>query len=106
MRLGRLLTAHIVFWASSTFALAVQAESPIEETVQYALEHLTSGISTASLIEGTQVTVVPTRTWKSITGHYCRRYEFTITEPGSNPDHGEQTRCRDGDGLWKKVTED
>ena len=39
---GRKFVAHIVFWASSTFALAVQAETPLEETVQYALEHLTT----------------------------------------------------------------
>ena len=105
MRPGRLFAAHIVFWASSTFALAVHAETPYEEAVQYALEHLTSGISTASLIKGTEVTVMPTRTWKSVTGHYCRRYEITVTEPGADPDHGERTRCRDGDGVWKKVTE-
>jgi surface antigen len=106
MRPGRLLAAHIVFWASGTFALAVQADTPFEETVQYALEHLTSGISAASMIQGTQVTVVPTRTWKSVTGHYCRRYEITVTEPGAAPDHGERTRCRDGDGVWKQVRED
>ncbi len=105
MRPGRLIAAHIVFWASSTFALTVQAETPYEEAVQYALEHLTSGISTASLIKGTQVTVMPTRTWKSVTGHYCRRYEITVTEPGADPDHGEWTRCRDGDGVWKQVKE-
>ncbi len=105
MRSGRLLAAHIVFWASSTFALAVQAETPFEVTVQYALEHLTSGISTASLINGTQVTVMPTRTWKSVSGHYCRRYEITVTAPGADPDHDEWTRCRDGDGVWKKVEE-
>ena len=105
MRSGGKLAAHIVFWASSTFALAVQAETPIEETVQYALENLTSGTSTAALIDGTEVTVMPTRTWKSVSGHYCRRYEITITEPGADPDHGEWTRCRDGDGVWQMVKE-
>ena len=105
MRPGRLFAAHIVFWASSTFALAVQAETPFEEAVQYALENLTSGISTVSLIEGTEVTVMPTRTWKSVTGHYCRRYEITVTEPGSDPDRREWTRCRDSDGIWRKITE-
>ncbi len=105
MRSGRLIAAHIVFWASSTFALTVQAETPFEETVQYALEHLTSGISTAALIKDTQVTVMPTRTWKSVTGHYCRRYEITVRELDADPDHGEWTRCRDGEGVWKIVKE-
>ena len=100
---GRRFAAHIVFWASSTFALAVQAETPFEETVQYALEHLTSGSSTAALIEGTEVTVMPTRTWKSVTGHYCRQYDITVTEPGGDPSRGELIRCRDTDGVWKKV---
>ena len=86
---GRFLVAHIVFWASIAFAPAVQAETPFEETVQYALENLTSGISTASMIEGTEVTVTPTRTWKSVSGHYCRRYEITVTEPGADPDRDE-----------------
>ena len=105
MRVGRILAAAVVSCLSSVFALAAQAETPYEEAVQYALEHLTSGISTASLIQGTQVTVRPTRTWKSVSGHYCRRYEITVTEPGADPDRAEWTRCRDGDGIWKKVKE-
>ncbi|MHA1555047.1 MAG: hypothetical protein ACTSU0_11630 [Alphaproteobacteria bacterium] len=105
MRPGRLIAAHIVFWASSTFALAVQADTPLEEAVQYALEHLTSGIPTASVIRGTEVTVMPTRTWKSVSGHYCRRYEVTITEPGAATDHRERTRCRDSNGVWQKVVD-
>ena len=106
MRVDRLLAAAVVSCLSSVFALAAQAETPYEEAVQYALEHLTSGISAASLIKGTQVTVMPTRTWKSVTGHYCRRYEIIVTEPGADPNHGESTRCRDGDGIWKIVMED
>ena len=106
MRPGTQFAAHIVFWASSAFALAVQAETPYEETVQYALEHLTSGVSTAALIDGTQILVMPTRTWKSVSGHYCRRYEVTVTEPNEDPNHGEWTRCRDSDGVWKKVKDD
>ncbi|MFQ5566971.1 MAG: hypothetical protein ACE5EU_11480, partial [Paracoccaceae bacterium] len=76
MRSGKPIAALIVFWASSIIAPAVQAETPFEETVQYALEHLTSGISTASMVKGTEVTVTPIRTWKSVSGHYCRRYEI------------------------------
>ncbi len=105
MRIGRLLAAAVVSCLASVFALPAQAETPLEGTVQYALENLTSGRSTAALIDGTQVTVMPTRTWKSVTGHYCRRYEIIVTEPGADPNHGEWTRCRDADGTWKKVKE-
>ena len=103
MSLSKKIAAPIIFWVLSTYPLVVQAETLFEETVQYALEHLTSGNSTSSLIAGTQVTVMPTRTWKSITGHYCRKYEITVTIPGSDSDHGEWTRCRDNDGIWKKI---
>ena len=103
MNLGKLAAAHIIFWVLSTYPLVVQAETLYEQTVQYALEHLTSGISTFSEIAGTQVPVMPIRTWKSVTGHYCRKYEISVTKPGSDSDHGEWTRCRDNDGIWKKI---
>ena len=106
MRPGRLIAILVALWVSSTLAFAARAETPYEAAVQYALEHLTSGISTASRVNGIEVTVMPMRTWKSVSGHYCRRYEITITKPGADPDHGEWTRCRDGDGAWKKVRED
>ena len=105
MRPGRLIAILIALWISITFALAALADTPYEAAVQYALEHLTSGISTASMFQGTEVTVMPVRTWKSVSGHYCRRYEITITKPASAPDRTESTRCRDGNGIWKKVKE-
>lgn len=106
MKLGRLFAIHIVFWMSSTFALAARAETPYEDAIQYALEHLTSGIATASMFHGTEVKVRPVRTWKSVSGHYCREYEITVTEPGSGPVHGEKTRCRVEGGWWKLIEDD
>ncbi len=106
MRPGRLFPIYIALWVSSTFGFAARAETPYEAAVQYALEYLTSGISTASLINGNEVMVMPMRTWKSVSGHYCRQYEITITKPASVPDRTESTRCRSGDGVWKKVKED
>jgi surface antigen len=105
MRLSRLIAILIALWIPSTFALVARAESPYEAAVQYALEHLTSGISTASRFEGTEVKVMPVRTWKSVSGHYCRQYEITITKPAADPDQAEQIRCRDSDGKWKLVKE-
>ena len=74
MRRSQLIAIFIALWVSSTFALAARADPPYETAVQYALEHLTSGISTASQFGGTDVMVMPVRTWKSVSGHYCRRY--------------------------------
>ncbi len=106
MRPGRLFPIYLALWVSSTFAFAARAETPYEAAVQYALEHLTSGISTASLVNGNEVMVMPMRTWKSVSGHYCRQYEITVTKPASAPNRAESSRCRDGDGVWKKATED
>ncbi len=105
MRPGRLIAILVALWVSSTLAFAARAETPYEAAVQYALEHLTSGISTASQFGETEVMVMPVRTWKSVSGHYCRQYEITITKPTADPDHAERTRCRDGDGKWKQVKE-
>jgi surface antigen len=96
MRLGRLFAIFIALWVSSTFASAARADAPYEGAVQYALEYLTSGISTASTYKGTEV---------EISGHYCRQYEITVTEPATDPNRDERTRCRDGDGKWKRVKE-
>ncbi len=103
MRPGRLIAILVTLWVSSTFAFAARAETPYEAAVQYALEHLTSGVATASMFNGIEVAVMPMRTWKSVSDHYCRRYEITITKPASAPDRTESTRCRDGNGIWKKV---
>ena len=102
----RLIAILIALWISSTFAFAASAESPYEAAVQYALEHLTSGISTASLVNGSEVTVMPMRTWKSVSDHYCRQYEITVTKPASDPDRTGSIRCRDDDGVWKNVKKD
>lgn len=106
MSLGRLLAV----WAG-TLALAVSAsaatvETPYEEPIQYALENLTSGISTSATVRGTEVVIKPIRTWKSVSGHYCRRYEISIAEPGAPVFSDERTRCREKTGVWKAVAGD
>jgi surface antigen len=103
MRAGTLFTALIVFLIAHTPAVAVEAQAPYEESIQYALERLTSGISANSQVGEVAVTVKPTRTWKSVTGHYCRQYELTIAKPDSIPNQKDGIRCRDGDGIWKQV---
>jgi len=103
MRAGRLFTALIGLWIPCTSALAAEAPASFEASIQYALERLTSGVSANSQIGDTAVTVKPIRTWKSVSGHYCRQYEITIAQPNSTPNQDEGIRCRDGDGKWKQV---
>ena len=104
------LLPHIAAWAGtlaiSATASAASVETPYEEPIQYALENLTSGVSTTSQVRGTDVVVKPIRTWKSVSGHYCRRYEISIGAPGAFVFSGERTRCREKDGGWKAVAED
>ena len=81
-----------------------RAEIDVEDTVQYALENLVSGTAATVGLGGTEVAVTPVRTWKSVSGHWCRRYALVITEPGGMPERSEATRCRQ-DGIWKKLAE-
>ncbi len=106
MRPGRLFPLYAALVVSSTFAFATRGDTSYEAAVQYSLENLTSGNSTAFLVNGNEVMVMPLRTWKSVSGHYCRQYEIAVTKPASAPDRTGSIRCRDGDGIWKKVKED
>jgi hypothetical protein len=106
MRLVALIAAWAGALAVTGAASAATVETPYEEPIQYALENLTSGVSTSSQVRGTEVIVKPIRTWKSVSGHYCRRYEISIAEPGAPVFSGERTRCRERTGVWKAVAED
>ena len=110
MTVTRLLAACIagatIDTMASMAALAASDDKRFEEPVQYALENLVSGTSTAALINGTEVVVVPLRTWKSVSGHYCRRYAIMISAPGAAATRDEHTRCRTGGGVWTPAKED
>lgn len=105
MNLARLLSACVVGVAMTSTSLAATFETPYEEQIQYALENLVSGTSTESKVRGANLFVKPVRTWKSVSGHWCRRYEVRITEPEGEPFEGEQTRCRETTGTWKPVAD-
>ncbi|HSF94513.1 MAG TPA: hypothetical protein VLA52_05755 [Thermohalobaculum sp.] len=92
--------------ATDMAAQNAAAHTRFDEPVQYALENLVSGTSTAALIRGAEVVVVPLRTWKSVDGFYCRRYEIRVTEAGAAPSEDQLTRCRTKDGVWRLVKQD
>lgn len=76
-----------------------------DDAIGYALENLVSGTSATLRLGETEVSVTPLRTWKSVSGHWCRRYELVVSEPGAGPELNEATRCRE-DGIWRPVPED
>jgi len=103
MRSSRQNIATFVFLVTCTFAAATQAATADEDTLQYALERLTSGTSATAQVGDTTITVTPTRTWKSVSGHYCREYELIVAKPDIAPDQVNGVRCRESDGVWKQV---
>lgn len=99
----RLITALVALAVASPVAADAASPAEIERAVQYALEKLPSGTLTTTVDAGTKIEVTPVRTWKSVSGHYCRQYEMTLTPPDGTADRSISTRCRDSDGIWKKI---
>ncbi|MDH3668636.1 MAG: hypothetical protein OEN23_17060 [Paracoccaceae bacterium] len=98
----RILALTIALLAAGSVAGQARAESPYEAAIQYALEKLVSGIHTESFFGGTEVSVTPIRTWKSVSGHYCREYKITVDMADTGEQSDRQIRCRE-DGYWKLV---
>lgn len=91
---------------SGPFARDADAQMTVgDDAIGYALENLVSGTSATLRFGDTEVSVTPLRTWKSVSGHWCRRYEQVIAEPGATPERDQATRCRQ-DGVWKLVREE
>jgi len=97
----RLTAASILFLLSATLVATAQESIRYESEVQYALEKLVSGTSATAVTGGVRFTVTPLRTWKSVSGHYCREYRLTIKKPGAASVPSDGIRCRDPNGGWK-----
>ncbi len=82
-----------------------RTEPVISATVQYALENLVSGSGATAELGGTTIEVTPLRTWKSVTGHWCRRYAVVITPRDTEETSAEATRCR-VNGVWMNPAAD
>lgn len=90
--------------AGLTAAEATGQMTVRDDAIGYALENLVSGTPATLSLGETEVTVTALRTWKSVSNHWCRRYELVVAEPGGAPTREEATRCRQ-DGIWKPVAE-
>ena len=97
---ARFLLASLYCFSSGSVAFSGRLDAAYDAQIQYALEHLISGGATNSSVEGTEVMVKPIRTWKSTSGHYCRRYEIAASAAASEPDREELTRGRLKSGGW------
>jgi hypothetical protein len=98
--IAAVLTAGLISMMAETVTRASTDDPMIDGAIQYALENLVSGTGTSTTIRGTEVSVKPLRTWKSVSGHYCRRFELRIAPPGAAPSTGQHTSCRVG-GVWR-----
>jgi len=74
-----------------------------EAALQEALETRTSG-ATAHWIGagGSAGSVTPLRTFRIVTGHYCRDFLETVVAAGETRNR-RATACRDETGIWRRV---
>ena len=47
--------------------------------------------------------VMPRRTWKSATGHWCREFEETLQMADGRTQNSVSVRCRSADGRWRQT---
>ena len=102
---ARILGAWLAFAVLATATMS-DAATPItrEHTIHYALENMVSGSVGRTRSGGTDVAVTLLRTWRSESGHWCRRYRLIERAPDAPPARIEETRCRQ-DGKWLRVAE-
>ena len=72
--------------------------------VSHGLEHKASGQSTSwsNPDSGNRGTITPVRTYREMSGRYCREYQQTVTV-GGRTEQAYGTACRQPDGSWKVV---
>ena len=96
----RIMAAGLALSLAGVVAWSAAAQTTRESAVQFALENVVSGTPVPARVGTADIVVKPIRTWKSVSGHWCRRYEVYVTAPGNTPRRSEATRCRQ-DGVWK-----
>lgn len=102
MRWLRQTGACLALSAACLVAPEADAQTTREETVQFALENVLSGTPVSGRDGTADLVVRPLRTWKSVSGHWCRRFELLVWQSGGTPERSEATRCRE-DGTWKPL---
>ncbi|MCB9946344.1 MAG: hypothetical protein H6842_00795 [Rhodospirillaceae bacterium] len=87
--------------ASRPVAMTPLDEQMAERTLQSALEVTVSEESSRwhNPSTGAAGSITPVRTYRTVSGRYCREYEETITTNG-NTETYRDTACRDQQGVW------
>ena len=75
----------------------------VRSAVQEALEKRTKGEAQHWSIPGfARGSVIPRRTWRSRSGHWCREYQEIIEMADGRRQSTIVVRCRSSDGRWRK----
>ena len=76
----------------------------IQQTSYTAFEKMPSGVASSwsNPDTGNSGYVVPTKTYKTATGSYCREFQTTVNVGGKTQE-AYGTACRQPDGSWKIV---
>ncbi len=97
------LAAHGPSHAANLFQeLDYPSLEAARDAVQIALEERPRGEAERWSVKGVaQGAVVPIRTWKSQSGHWCREFEETLQLSDGRKQTTRAVRCRSSDGRWK-----
>ena len=97
------LGAHGSAHAANIFLdLDVPTLDIARQAVQQALETRASGEPEYWTVEGlAQGVVIPRRTWRSASGHWCREFEENVQLDGGLKQSTIAVRCRSDDGRWR-----
>ena len=76
----------------------------VRSAIQTALESNPSGTAQSweDSSQGVHGSVLPTRTYRTVSGLFCREYTVLVVDGGAT-DAAQGTACRDSDGVWKDV---
>jgi surface antigen len=91
------LATRDAFYRALTAAETVLARQAVQEALEIRLSNDIHRWESAS---GGQGSVMPIRTFRIKTGHYCRDYTETLTKNGERASV-DRTACRDGEGMWR-----
>ena len=88
--------------SASHNAHARTPDRTIERLMQFGLETLTTGAALTDRDGTALVSLRVLRTWRTTSGHFCRRYELTWRPRAGNPPK-TGVRCREKGGGWRPV---
>ena len=101
----RALHICLALLLSPAAAQAADSDQATERLVQFGLEVLRSGKPLSQSHDGGRsgVELRVLKTWKSTSGHYCRRFELRQLRQRRAISNNQHVRCRESGGGWRPV---